>query len=321
MLARTAFSLLSPGGRGARLSILIFHRVLAQRDPLFPAEPDARRFDELMGWVARWFNVLPLDEAVARLRSGELPPRAAVITFDDGYADNCTVAMPILQRHGLSATFFIAAGFLDGGRMWNDTLIEAVRNARVEWLETGLQGIGGLRLCGIGEQRAAIDRLIKAVKHLPPAARSDAVARIAEASAADLPDDLMLSTSQLRALRAGGMLIGGHTLTHPILAASTDTEAEREIGDGKARLEALLGEPVRLFAYPNGKPGADYERRHVDMVRALGFDAAVSTCWGVNDGATDIFQLRRFTPWDRQRWRFALRLLDNLRRTPGALCR
>ena len=55
------------------------------------------------------------------LLKGDLPARPAVITFDDGYADNRTVALPILQAHGLTATFFVATGFLDGGRMWNDT--------------------------------------------------------------------------------------------------------------------------------------------------------------------------------------------------------
>ena len=127
MPVKVAFELLSPGQRNGRLSILIFHRVLAQVDPLFPEEVDAARFDVICGWLRRWFNVLPLDAAVRRLRDGSLPRRAAAITFDDGYADNHDIALPILKKHGLPSTFFIATGFLDGGCMWNDTVIEAIR--------------------------------------------------------------------------------------------------------------------------------------------------------------------------------------------------
>jgi peptidoglycan/xylan/chitin deacetylase (PgdA/CDA1 family) len=68
---------------------------------------------------------------------------------------------------------------------------------------------------------------------------------------------------------------------------------------------------VRFFAYPNGKPGADYTRRHVEMVRRMGFDAALTTCRGVNTRRTDPYQLLRFTPWDRSRGRFGLRMLSN----------
>lgn len=321
MVMRAAFSVLSPAGVRGRLSILIFHRVLREPDPLFPDELDSRQFDEMMGWLKTWFDVLPLVRAVHHLEQGTLPARAAAITFDDGYADNYTEALPILQRHGLPATFFVACGFLDGGRMWNDTVIEAVRGARIEHLDAGVAGLPTGPVRTDAEKRDLLSRLIPAVKHMVPAVRDEVVARIADVSKASLPDDLMLSTTQLRALRAADMDIGAHTVTHPILAATDDAHAEREIGEGKERLEALIGESVKLFAYPNGKPGVDYDLRHVAMVRALGFEAAVSTSWGANTMRSDPFQLLRFTPWDRHRWRFALRLVGNLwRQAPTLAC-
>ena len=137
-ILKTAFQLASSTG-DPKLSILIFHRVLPETDPLFPDEPDARRFDQVMGWVKTWFNVMPLDAAVDALKKRNLPARAMAITFDDGYADNRTTALPILKRHGLSATFFIATGYLNGGRMWNDTVIESIRKSQAKSLE--LDGI------------------------------------------------------------------------------------------------------------------------------------------------------------------------------------
>ena len=67
MIIKGIAGALSPGGQRARLSIFIFHRVLSQADPLFPGEQDARRFNEVLSWVARWFQVMPLDEAVSQL--------------------------------------------------------------------------------------------------------------------------------------------------------------------------------------------------------------------------------------------------------------
>lgn len=312
MLIRAALSVLSPTGPRARLSILIFHRVLSEPDQLFPGEVDRRRFDELMGWIAEWFNVLSLEEAVARLKRGQLPARAAAITFDDGYADNWLNAVPILQRHRLHATFFIATGFLDGGRMWNDTLIESVRGATVPRLDLGWVGLGDTSIATVESKQSLLGRLIPAIKHMAPEQRADAVARIAEASRATLPDDLMLSTAQLCALRAAGMGVGAHTVTHPILARLDPASARREIAQSRAVLEDRLGERIGLFAYPNGKLGQDYLPEHVAMVRELGFDAAVSTNWGASGTGSDEFQLQRFTPWDRTRSRFGFRFLRNL---------
>ena len=305
------FHLMSPAGARGRLSILVFHRVLAEPDLLFPNEMHARRFDMLCGWLASWFNVLPLDVAVERLKAGNLPTRAACITFDDGYADNHQLAMPILQRHGMTATFFIATGFLDGGRMWNDTIVESVRACGAPVLDLSSLGLGSHALGSIADRRAAISRLIDGVKYRQVEQRVSITERMAQLARVQLPHDLMMTSEEVKALRLAGMQIGAHTASHPILARLTDERARQEIQDSKQFLESLLGERVGLFAYPNGKPGEDYTPQTVEVVRSLGFDAAVSTHWGASRVGDDMFQIRRFTPWDRTRLRFGMRMLAN----------
>lgn len=314
-LARLPLSVLSPGGPRARLSILIFHRVLAAPDPLFPNEVDTTMFDAMCGWIAALFKVLPLDEAVTRLRADTLPARAACITFDDGYADNCTQAMPILQRHGLSATFYIATGFLDGGRMWNDTVIESIRGTRHAALDLSslkLEGLGEVALDTVAKQRVAIDAILLRIKHKAFDERLALTLALAQLSGATLRDNLMMSSQQLRQLRAGGMLIGGHTVSHPILATLPVEQARREMLESRQRLEAILGEPIKHFAYPNGQRGGDYNDDHVRLARELGFDSAVCTTWGAARSGSDCHQLPRFSPWDRTPARFALRMMRNL---------
>jgi peptidoglycan/xylan/chitin deacetylase (PgdA/CDA1 family) len=315
-MMRLALQVLSPAGARARLSVLIFHRVLPEPDPLFPDEIDAARFAQVCAWARQWFQVLPLAQAVQRLREGTLPARALAISFDDGYADNHDIALPILQRAGLNATFFVSTGFLGGGRMWNDTLIESVRLTRRDSLDLSAAGVPGLAVlptATLEQRRAAIPQLIRACRYLPPAERERAVAAVAQAAAAALPDTLMMSPAQVQGLHRAGMGVGGHTVNHPILARLAPDEARREIEGGKAALEALLQARVPLFAYPNGRPDEDFKADHAQMVRAAGFDAAVTTAWGSAHAGTDPYQLPRFTPWDRSRWAFGLRMSRNLR--------
>lgn len=314
-IVRLLGNLLSPAGSGARLSILIYHRVLPEPDPLLGGESDASSFAAQIACVVARFNVLSLSDAIDRLYRDALPARALCITFDDGYADNHSVALPILRRLCVPATFFVTTGYLDGGRMWNDTVIESVRRASGPELDLTKLSFGIYPLISLEDRRRAVYGLLRAVKYRAKAEREDTVAAIADVAGKDLPNDLMMSRKQVQELRRAGMEIGAHTVTHPILARIDKDDAEREIADGKAELEAIIGEPVRWFAYPNGKPVEDYAADHVIMTRRIGFRAAVTTSWGVSRRESDPFQLPRFTPWDRTHGRFSLRLLANMRRS------
>lgn len=310
----SATGILAPG----RLSVLIFHRVLPARDPLFPDEMHAARFDGLMRLVARGFNVLTLGAALAARDAGRLPPRALTITFDDGYADNAEIALPALQRHGLKATFFVATGFLDGGRMFNDSVIETLRRVRAERIDLSDFGLGSLPLMTVQQRGAAINAMLQKIKYLGLQEREAAITRLHHvAGHPELPDDLMMRSDQVQLLRQAGMEVGGHTVRHPILCVLPDAEAEAEIAQGRSQLQSLIDSPVEVFAYPNGWPGQDYDDRHVAMVRRLGFRGAVSTAPGTVVHCSDRFQLPRFTPWDRAPGRWVGRLALSRIRTQG----
>jgi peptidoglycan/xylan/chitin deacetylase (PgdA/CDA1 family) len=301
---------------GRRLSILVFHRVLARPDPLFPGEVDAARFDQLMLTVSKGFRVLPLGDAVKSLAAGTLPPRALVITFDDGYADNAEVALPILARHGLRATFFVTSGFLDGGRMWNDSIIETLRRSRLDSIELSEFGLGTRVIKSVADRRQVIDALIQVVKYQEPGARSASLARLSLlAGSPALPDDLMMSSDQVRQMHRAGMEIGGHTVGHPILATLSDEEARAEIDGGRRALQSLIDAPVDVFAYPNGGPDRDYDCRHVDIVRNLGFVGAVTTAHGAAASGADCFQLPRYSPWGSSMLQWGARLVASRTRS------
>jgi peptidoglycan/xylan/chitin deacetylase (PgdA/CDA1 family) len=302
------------GGRGpeCKLQILIYHRVLNERDALQPSEPTAAEFNWQMELLARHFNPLPLADALDRMQRGNLPPRAVCVTFDDGYRDNLTLALPILDRHGVPATVFVATGFLGGGIMFNDAVLECLRQYPGATLDLSAIGLDAdYPLQDTGSRRASFRRLIGQLKYLPAAERDAQVERLVAHTGAALPTDLMMTPEEVAALHRSGVEIGAHTVHHPILLNLEEAQAREEIAQSRAYLQDLLDAPVRVFAYPNGVPGRDYSERDARLVKQLGFAGAVSTASGHSTGSTSPYELRRFTPWDSTPTRFHLRLLRN----------
>ncbi|MFM8332651.1 MAG: polysaccharide deacetylase family protein [Candidatus Methylumidiphilus sp.] len=313
-LYRIAGNALSPQGEAARLSILIYHRVLPNIDDLLPYEVTADAFDKQLEVLKSAFNVLSLGEAVDRLKLGTLPPRSACITFDDGYADNATIALPILQRHGMPATFFIASAYINGGIMFNDVIIHAVRHSRSDYVNLNQLGFGEFALNTPSAKRLAISRILFKLRYeTPPELREDTANELAKlASDAPCPTDLMMGTRQLLEMANAGMEIGGHTLRHPILARLSLGNARREIADGKDYLEALLGIKLNFFAYPNGRPGVDYTLEQAELIPLLGFAAALTTSHGTASQNNCLFELPRFTPHSLNSQHFVPALLKNI---------
>lgn len=288
-----------------RLNILIYHRVLSEQDPLRPDEICRKQFREHMEWIAGVFNVLPLSEAVSRLEGNTLPKRSLAITFDDGYLDNYTEALPVLQEFGFPATVFCTSAWLDGGLMWNDQVIEAIR----QW-PTGRISIPELEVdfsvATLRQKLSAIKRVIHELKYLEPARRKQISDSLA-CQAGSLPR-LMINRDELVALSQSGIEIGGHTHSHPILSRVSSEKAREEIFMNKEILEFLVGYSLKSFAFPNGKPQIDYDETHIRLAKEAGYEASVSTDYGVVTGRSNVYELPRFTPWDAKRLKFLVRM-------------
>ena len=302
---RILTSLTSPGGNGGKLQIFIFHRVLDELTPFSMGEPDKKRFEELIRLLSYTFNIIPLAEAIERISTNSLPKRAACITFDDGYLDNYTNAYPILKKYNIPATIFIATSYIGRGIMWNDIVIEAIRSY------SGILNLAGLDIinqeCFSDEQRKQIIQyIIPKIKHLPQSIREEYVCEI-ESFTGYTRVGLMMNKDEIIDLHQNNITIGAHTQTHPILVNLSEKQSENEIAGSKEELELILGENVELFAYPNGKPDVDYTNRDVEIVKNLGFKAAVSTRLSIAAKSDSIYELPRFTPWDNSITKFMLR--------------
>lgn len=296
--------------RGAgRLCILNYHRILEETDPMLKDEPALATFRWQMKLLADGFNVLSLQEALAALASGKLPPRAVCITFDDGYRSLHDLALPVLREFRLPATVFVTTGYIGSGNMWNERIIDSVRRLPNGPLELGRFGLPPMTLAGREQRRHLLQDLTQRAKYLPPDERMALTEALEQLAGGPAAESLMLTPDMIRALAAGRVEIGAHTVSHPILSRVDDATARFEIEQCKHDLEAITGSRVRYFAYPNGKPGLDFDQRHAAMAKAAGYDAAFSTAAGAASGRDDLFQLPRSSPWDATPMLYAVRLL------------
>jgi len=294
-----------------KLLILIYHRVLAEKDYLRPGDIQLEHFDMQMQVLSKYFNPIKLSDAIDKLYEGNLPARSVSVSFDDGYADNYTTALPILKKYNVPSTFFIATGYLNNGIMWNDVVIESIRHASKTASNLNLNDIdlSTYSLKTEVEQYKAVSDILARLKYLSFADRHNKTEKIATQVNIKLSSNLMMTNEQLKSLKDENMEIGGHTVNHPILNTLNMEESRKEIIEGKKYLENLLGEKLKTFAYPNGRPDHDYNSMHTELVKECGFIGAVSTQRGIARSNSNRFELPRYNAWDKKKWRFLLRIL------------
>lgn len=295
LLARAgAFAPFRAANRG-RVLVLTYHRFGRGAGALATPESD---FEAHLLYLKRHYTPVPLS-GVAEHYAGvrELPPRAACVTIDDGFADAYEVAFPLLRRHGVPATLFVITDFLDGRAwMWTDKLRHVALTTEAERLKAEVGGRSfDIRLDGRDSRLGAAGRVNSELKRLAPGVRDEAIGRIADAHGVSLPrrppaEFGPVTWEQARELDAGGVEIGSHTVSHPILTTTDDAQLEAELRGSRARLEEELGRAVKLFCYPNGACDARVRRE----AERAGYNCAVTTVPGLNErDAADPLTLRR----------------------------
>ena len=290
--------------------ILTYHRVNDDNDWVFTGMP-SRVFRAQMEYLRENWNVLSLSDAVRHLKHQDLPERGIVVTFDDGYADNYTNAFPILCEMEISATFFLVTQAVATGMViWHDHVFHAFRHTQKDFLNEFGFPKQSYTLQGQEQKTAALLSVLAFIRTLDPESRDAWIARLHDQlDVMPLPQtsDLMMNWEQVRVMKARGNEFGSHTTTHPILSRMSVNDMEQEIMQSQKVLTHELGLSSFSFAYPNGTPD-DFNDKTIDLLQDHGFDCAVTTIPGNNDRTSDLFRLRRSTPWDQGIEQFAFRL-------------
>jgi peptidoglycan/xylan/chitin deacetylase (PgdA/CDA1 family) len=273
--------------------ILMYHRIGSfDSDPYgLAVHPD--RFAEHLEHLRRLGSTVPLLDAVEEGGSA-----AVAITFDDGYADNATLAAPMVAEAGLPATWFITSGQLGRRRFWWDRLAEGLLgpHAIPDSVDVEVAGRGlWLDLRSTTARRTAMFFLHRRLSALPPDAIEDAVDRILGRLEAPEPvaDNLTMTVAQLRVLADLPLQdVGAHTRTHLRLRGQDPELQREEILGSVVDLVELLDRPVDLFAYPFGGSSA-VGSVAPRLAAEAGCSLAVSTDEGAVDGRSDRYRLPR----------------------------
>jgi peptidoglycan/xylan/chitin deacetylase (PgdA/CDA1 family) len=266
----------------------------------------------VLGWFkAHGYALVDVARGVDALASGERGASLVALTMDDGYKDNRTRLLPVLQELGAGATIFLESRPLDERRVnwthkfhWIVDGGDAERFAQDYALEArDANGAQKVRAAIAGAREKLVYRVKLALKYDVDHADRERVIDVLFARAGGderaLCDMLYMDWSDVRALAAGGVELGGHTVSHAIVSKLDDEGRQREIAGCRERLVRELGERHgRTFAYPFGRRW-DYDRAAIDTARASGFELAVNTHAGTNTQSAARFELLRVPVDDR----------------------
>jgi peptidoglycan/xylan/chitin deacetylase (PgdA/CDA1 family) len=288
------------------LTVLTYHRV-AQPDAAVEYDDGVvdvtpERLDRQLAFVTRWFDVVDMADLVAFARGGSLPQNPLLVTFDDGYRDNHDVALPILQRHGVRATFFVATDYVEGRRpFWWDRIAYVVKRSAFDRLLLHYPERTEMSLAGRTARERAVRRLHRLVKDVRGLDLGRFLAALEDATGVTVSRDderrmageLVMTWEQVAALERAGMDVQSHTKTHRVLRTLDDAELREELRGSREKLEQVLGHPVRALAYPVGK-GVATDRAAERAVRECGYVLGFSNGTGVNvASAFDPYDVRR----------------------------
>jgi peptidoglycan/xylan/chitin deacetylase (PgdA/CDA1 family) len=291
----------------AWITVLTYHRVARRADAtlldqgVIDVAPD--QLERHLAFVKRWFCPIGIDSLVAFAQGqGALPKNPVLVTFDDGYRDNHDVALPILLKCGVRATFFVATDYLERRRLyWWDRVSLLIKRSARERLVLTYPASETLSLEGLEARCAAVKRAQRIIKDQPgldlPRFLDDVESAAGAPLGADeerrLVDATIMTPDHVVALRRAGMDVQSHSHTHRVLQTLGPEDLDRELRVSRRALERVLGEPVVAISYPVGRSLRDAP--HIrSAVRDAGYELGFSNATGVN-------RARSFDPLDVKR--------------------
>lgn len=288
--------------------ILTFHHI-ADLDAAYPFDRgvvDATPA-QLRAWTERlcqWGTPLTLGE-LGRVLDGSWRPRNPfMLTFDDGYASNAAVALPLFRALGVPATFFIASDFITSRTLfWWDRIAWCCRHARAAHFDIPLPPDG--RLLRVERGNPAHQRkLLRVIKDTPNIDVTGFLTMVGQRAGVDwdatrereLANQLLMTWDDIRSLGRAGMDIGSHTRSHRVLATVPEAELDSELRGSRADIETEIGRAVTAIAYPVGHSLAATPHIRSAVARAgyqFGFTNASGLLRVGSGSRSDRFELTR----------------------------
>jgi peptidoglycan/xylan/chitin deacetylase (PgdA/CDA1 family) len=286
-----------------KVLILAYHGVTTRT---FPIQPwtliPLESFESQIAYLSKRYSIISLEEAAnVIIHGGSLPENPAVITFDDGYRNNYTLALPVLQRYNAPATIFLTAGYIGTKNILPlDDAYLAVAYARERRPQSFPEiGLGPLAFETPVDRLESCRETVRVLKRYPTEIQRKYVAFLkgqldSDHTVSEAEEEFrLLSRDDTAALLRSGLIqVGAHTMSHEICTNVPLETAKREMTDSKTLIEEMTGAPVHLFAYPNGTE-LDYNEEHMSALSEIGYLCSVTTTSRFNEIGTDPYRLGR----------------------------
>jgi len=256
----------------------MYHRVCPRKDswslaPIIPEE-----FEKQIKYLSRNFEIIPLAGLSQLIRQRKnLPAKAVVITFDDGYRDNYIYAYLILKQYRVPATIFLTTGHISSDKLfWWDKVGFVIHHTNESHLNLNVLGDYSLQ---VQKQVLVSSQIIERLKRISEENKNRIIDKLVEDAKVNIPSglarDLILSWDEIKEMCENGIDFGAHTVNHPILANMPLQQAKWEIIQSKKDIEKELGKEINIFSYPNGS-FRDFNTDIMDFIKTSEFSCSVS---------------------------------------------
>jgi peptidoglycan/xylan/chitin deacetylase (PgdA/CDA1 family) len=283
-----------------RPKILTYHRIYTPNNKYsfnlgaVSATPEA--FEAQIAYIKQHRNIISCSDLLNAIKTNsKLPSRSTMITFDDGYVDNYSVALPILKKYGVKAIFFITTGYIDQSiRSWSDDLAYIINHTDKKFFIFEQKN----KLLKLESQKNK-DKAIKLMNHYCKFEISDNPSKLIKELAHHLEIKLprirlFMNWSEVKELHNTGMTIASHTATHPNLTQISEDSVNTEVQESFNVITKKIGNCPQIFAYPYGERiPADTNLQQ--LLRKLNIKIALTSCFGSTrlDPRTNLMIVKR----------------------------
>ena len=279
------------------IKILCYHSVGNDGSVPLGLSVTEENFENQIKFLKKNYCIISLDEAVKMIKDKrEIPPRAIVITFDDGYRDNYTHVFEIVKKYNVPITIFLTVNPIQRREaLWTDYIITGLNLSKSRQI-TLKHFSSEIPLRDHAQKQQAIIKLLNAAKKVSDQDKSALLNSLKEQLRIDFKSEAfqnrMLSTEMIKEMFDNGIGFGSHTMDHPILTKISAEKLKYEVVESKRAIEGIIGNPIKFLAYPNGGR-EDFDDQVVQLLRENCYEAAVTGIRGSNDISCDLFALRR----------------------------
>lgn len=258
---------------------------------------DARLFREQIEFMKSNFNIVTMEQVIEAVSVGEkLPPRALLLTFDDGYLDNYNVAMPVLEEFGVQGSFFIPGKTFTTHQLLDVNKIHYILASAnvyhlVDDLKKEMDFYRGDEFQYVSteelfsqyaianrfdiKETVFIKQMLQTV--LPEKLRniisSKLFAKYVGVTEEQLAYELYMSEEQIRTMKRHGMFIGVHGYDHYWLANLPQEQMRNDIAKGLEALDEFIDRKQWVMNYPYG----NYNNDVVEYIRDKGACLGLTT--------------------------------------------